>query len=333
MLSGCSTALMIGVYSVLSGGEFSFSMVLVAFTFTFGVAYFTGRYAVRVFLINRIRTIHRVIRNYKLGDESDTSIDMDKNEIKNVNQEVIDWAQTSNEELKALKEQETFRREFIGNLAHELKTPVFSIQGYILTLLEGGMDDPSVNTKFLERASKGVDRMTRIIEDLDVITKVESGKIPLKIDKLDLVDLTGEVMSDLQFKAKEKTISLKFNKSYVNPIMVFADRDRIAQVLINLISNAISYCESEGSIELRFFDMGENVLVEVSDDGPGIEEQHLNRLFERFYRIDKSRSRNVGGSGLGLSIVKHFIEAHNQTINVRSTVGKGSTFSFTLKRA
>ena len=225
-----------------------------------------------------------------------------------------------------------FRREFLGNLAHELKTPIFSIQGYILTLLEGGLEDESVNREFLKRASKGVDRMTKIVEDLDVINKFESERIKLDLKSFDVVQIAKEIMDDLEIKANERNIKLVFNTNYIDPILTTCDRDKIAQVFQNLISNAINYSEDDKQVEIRFYDIEDNVLIEVSDQGVGIEEKHLGRLFERFYRVDKSRARNKGGTGLGLAIVKHILEAHNQSISVRSSIGKGSTFSFTLKK-
>jgi two-component system phosphate regulon sensor histidine kinase PhoR len=218
----------------------------------------------------------------------------------------------------------------LGNLAHELKTPVVSVQGYILTLLEGGLEDPNVNTKFLERASKSVDRITTLLEDLDQITQMEVDQIQLHETRFDLVKLLNDVMEMLDSLAKEKDINIKFAKVY-EPIYVIADKAKIEQVLINLIKNSISYGNERGFTEIRFSALDGSVLVEVSDNGPGIETQELPRLFERFYRVEKSRNRNEGGAGLGLAIVRTILEAHNQSINVRSSVGVGTTFSFTLR--
>ena len=202
-----------------------------------------------------------------------------------------------------------------------------------MTLLEGGLEDESVNREFLKRASKGVDRMTKIVEDLDVITKFESERIKLDLKNFDVILLAKEIIDDLEIKANARSIKLVFNKEYRDSIMTIGDRDKIAQVFQNLITNAISYSNDGKQVEIRFFDIEDNVLIEVSDQGLGIEEKHLSRLFERFYRVEKSRARHQGGTGLGLAIVKHIVEAHDQTINVRSTIGEGSTFSFTLRKA
>jgi two-component system phosphate regulon sensor histidine kinase PhoR len=235
-------------------------------------------------------------------------------------------------EISHLRQQEQFRREFLGNLAHELKTPVFSVQGYIMTLLEGGLEDPAVNMKFLERAAKAVDRITNLLEDLDQITQMEVDKIVLNETRFDLVKLVSEVIEMLDSYAQEKNISISFDVNY-DPIFVVADKSKIEQVLVNLIKNSIAYGNENGKTQIRFSALDSLVLVEVTDDGPGIEQHELPRLFERFYRVEKSRNRNEGGAGLGLAIVRTILEAHNQTINVRSTVGVGTTFSFTLPSA
>ena len=259
---------------------------------------------------------------------------MNEDVLEKSEQEVMSWVDKNREEIEKLKLQEEFRREFLGNLSHELKTPIFSIQGYILTLLEGGLEDENINRTFLERASKGVDRMTGIVEDLDMITKIESERLKLNLDKVDVVDLAKEIIESLEIKAEKRKVKLMLDLKRIgsHEVNVLCDRDKIGQVLTNLINNSINYSVENGRTEVRFFDLEDNVLIEVSDDGVGIKEEHLPRLFERFYRVDKSRSRNEGGTGLGLAIVKHIVEAHGQTINVRSTEGKGSTFSFTLRK-
>lgn len=256
---------------------------------------------------------------------------MMNNVIQEVEVESKKWTEARNNEISKLKEQDEFRREFLGNLAHELKTPVFSIQGYILTLLEGGLEDDTVNRSFLERASKATDRMTMILEDLDKLTKMEVGKIELHLSHFNIVELITDVFDELEMKAKKKYIKLRFARDF-DPIFVHADRSKIGQVLTNLISNSISYGVQDGETQIRFYIMDNIVTIEVSDNGPGISEEDLPRLFERFYRVEKSRNRNEGGSGLGLAIAKHFIEAHGQTINVRSTLGVGSTFTFSLDK-
>ena len=235
-------------------------------------------------------------------------------------------------EILEMKASETYRREFIGNVSHELKTPIFNIQGYILTLLDGGLYDEEVNMKYLKRASKSVDRMINIVEDLEVITRLETEKTELEIAEFNIVELAKDVLDQLELKANESKIELSIQKEILTEF-VLGDSDKIQQVFANLVSNSIKYGKEGGRTEVRFFDMTENILIEIADNGIGISEIDLPRLFERFYRVDKNRSRKIGGTGLGLAIVKHIIEAHNQSINVRSTVDVGSTFSFILKKA
>jgi two-component system phosphate regulon sensor histidine kinase PhoR len=235
-------------------------------------------------------------------------------------------------EVKELRNVENYRKEFIGNLAHELKTPVFNIQGYIHTLLDTDLNDVELNRKFLSRAGASTDRLADLIQDLDQITSFESGNIPLEITRFDVVKMAKETIEMLEESAIQKQIRLRLRNSNEKPIMVEGDRKRISQVFINLIVNSINYGKENGETRVRFYDMGDNVLIEIADDGIGIAMEHLPRIFERFYRVDKSRSRNEGGSGLGLAICKHIIDSHNQSISVRSTEGVGSTFSFTLKK-
>ncbi|HIP35277.1 MAG TPA: sensor histidine kinase [Crocinitomix sp.] len=294
------------------------------------IAFFTFSFLIEKFINKKIKLVYRIISSQKLGENKDVKITEDV--LEKLSVDTAHWAMTQKNQIELLKQQNEFRKEFLGNLAHELKTPVFSVQGFILTLLEGGLEDETVNRVFLEKALNGVDRITALLEDLDDISKIEYDNLNLKIKSFDIVDLTQKVFDTVLSKAKRKNITLEFNKLY-HPIFVKADKDKIAQVLINLINNAISYSPEGKTITLRFHNIDKKtILIEVADNGLGIEAKHLPRLFERFYRVDKSRARNVGGSGLGLAIVKHIIEAHNQTINVRSTIGKGSTFSFTLEK-
>lgn len=304
-------------------------VALLVFIGSFAIVY----YAIESFIDSKIRLIYKTIHTLKspkaTGKEE---IDMRKDILGEVNREVKDWARDKASEIRELRQRDDFRKEFIGNLAHELKTPIFNIQGYILTLLEGALDDPEINHKFLMRASKSVDRMILITNDLDTISRFESGRMELKLEKVDVVELTKDVIEGLEMAAKSKLVKLRLDKKYDKPIWVKADRFRIGQVLTNLISNAINYGKTEGNCIVSFYDLDENILVEVSDDGPGIAEEHLPRLFERFYRVDKSRSRNMGGTGLGLAIAKHIVEAHGQSINVRSKEGEGTMLSFTLTK-
>ena len=285
------------------------------------------------FIDHRLKHLFRMINSGKEYPSKKKESNIAEDPITNAEEATEKWVNERQKEIAKLKEQEAFRREFLGNLAHELKTPVFSIQGYILTLLEGGLEDKNVNRKFLERASKATERMTSILEDLDDLMKMEVNRFELNITKFDIVELAEEVIDSLEIPSKEKKITLQFDKKY-NPIYVKADRGRIAQVFTNLISNAINYNNPGGTATIRFYAMEDAIVTEVSDNGPGISEKNIPRLFERFYRVEQSRNRNEGGSGLGLAIVKHIVETqHKQTISVRSTVDVGSTFSFTLNKA
>ena len=252
--------------------------------------------------------------------------------IENAEENVQQWQKFQIKEISKLKEQEAFRREFLGNLAHELKTPIFSIQGYILTLLEGGLEDDKINRKFLERASISTDRIVGILEDLDNITKMEDEKFQLKMESFDIVKLAKETFESLELMAEEKNITFKLEDSG-GPSFVVADREKIGQVLTNLVRNSIAYGNKGGLTSITIFTIDELTTIEVTDNGIGINETELARLFERFYRVEKSRTRNEGGSGLGLSIVKHIIESHNQKISVKSTPGVGSQFHFSLDKS
>ena len=306
--------------------------LVIQFLFIGAFGYILILFLLKKLITEKIRVLYRTIHSFKIN-KGDFPLNMNEDVLGATEKEVLSWVAGRRIEIDKLKEQEIFRREFIGNLAHELRTPVFSIQGYILTLLEGGLEDNKINRKFLERASKGVDRMTNILEDLDNITKLESERIKINTKKVDIVDLSTEILESFELKAKEKNIKLKLDMKTLDPIYVSCDRDKIGQVLTNLINNAMNYGNDDGYVKVRFFDFEDNILVEVADNGIGIDKKHLNRLFERFYRVDKSRSRHDGGTGLGLAIAKHIVEGHGQMINVRSTLGEGSTFSFTLKKA
>ena len=288
-------------------------------------------FLLETFINQKIRLLYRMIQNYKLS-KNEININMKEDVLSASETDIFEWVKTNRAEFAKLKQEEKFRREFIGNLAHELKTPIFSIQGYILTLLEGGIDDNNVNRKFLNIALNGVERMNQIISDLDMITKFESERIDLEFKENDLVLICKDIMESLALKAKEKQVTIQFSKNYDSAINVLCDKSKISQVFQNLIVNAVNYSENKSIVSIRFINLGKNILIEIEDEGIGIDEKHLSRLFERFYRVDKSRARNEGGTGLGLAIVKHIIEAHGHQIQVRSTVGKGSTFYFTLSK-
>jgi two-component system phosphate regulon sensor histidine kinase PhoR len=325
------TAITAGV-RLLFTGEAPWVELAAIFVLTFAVSWMVFYKSLQLFIYDKIKLIFRNMHSMRVERDA-FELDMSKDVLGDVNKKVVDWAEDRMAEIKDLREKENFRKEFVGNVAHELKTPIFSIQGYILTLLEGALEDPNFNRKFLLKAAKSVERMTMIVEDLDTITQFESRNLKIEPEKIDIVELAREVMESREQQADARKIKLRFAKNYDRPIFVRADAFRISQVLINLITNSINYGKEGGRTTLSFFDMDEQILVEVEDDGPGIAPEHLPRLFERFYRVDKSRSRHQGGTGLGLAICKHIIEAHKQTMQVRSEVGKGSVFSFTLKKA
>ena len=300
----------------------------------FIVIYLIVKYVIEKFIYEKIRVIYKTISNIKgtknLIKEEGVK---DKNLLESVNQEVLDWVKDRRKEIEDLKKLEIYRREFIGNVSHELKTPIFNIQGYVLTLLDGGLDDPTINKEYLLRTEKSINRMISIVQDLEAIAQLESGELKLEFSKFDIISLIKEVFEFVEIKAKKRNVKLTINQGSDKYLMVYADKKRIRQVLSNLIENSIKYSgEKDPATIISFFDMDELMLIEVSDNGVGVSEADIPRLFERFFRTDKSRSREQGGTGLGLSIVKHIIEAHKQTINVRSTIGVGTTFGFTLKK-
>lgn len=301
----------------------------------FTVSFFTYKYILDKFIYEKIRLIYKTIHELKSSKKSGKISLFNRNDIiEQANLEVQEWAETKAREVADLKKLEAYRREFLGNVSHELKTPIFNIQGYVLTLLDGGINDPQINRKYLERTEQSIERMINIINDLEVISRFEAGELKLEYENFDLVALASAVIDFSEIKAEKKNIRIYFAKGHESPLMVYADRKRIEQVLTNLILNSIKYGTENGRTKISFFDMDENILVEVTDSGLGIPREELPRIFERFYRGDRSRTRKTGegGSGLGLAIVKHIIEAHQQTINVRSMPGVGSTFAFTLRK-
>ncbi|HDR51107.1 MAG TPA: sensor histidine kinase [Mariniphaga anaerophila] len=310
-------------------------LVLLVFIIVFFLAaYFYVMFVINKYISDKIRPVYKTIKDLplsgkKLAEKSSDSTNL----LSNVKFEVEEWAKAQMKEIERLKELERYRKEFVGNVSHELKTPIFNIQGYILTLIEGGLDDPKINMLYLKRTEKSIDRMVSIVEDLESITKLESGELKLNMVKFDIVKTVKDVFEMEHWQAKERSISLEIVNPPHKPVFVKADRNRILEVLTNLIVNGIKYGKKEGYVQVSFHDLDDNLMVEVSDNGIGIEKKHLPRVFERFYRADKSRSREQGGTGLGLSIVKHIIEAHNQSIHVRSVVDQGTTFNFTLEKA
>ncbi|MCZ2248584.1 MAG: sensor histidine kinase [Bacteroidia bacterium] len=290
--------------------------------------------ALKILIYDKIKRIYTTIHDLKSSkDFSMENLDLSKDIFTKINTDVSQWAVHNKNEIEQLKKLELYRREFVGNVSHELKTPIFNIQGYILTLLDGGLHDDSINMDYLTRASKSVERMISIVEDLDTISQMESGELKLEYEKFDIVALANEVLIGSEMRASSRNIKLQFDENYTKPIMVSADKHFIRQVISNLVVNSIRYGKQGGQTTIKFNDLYQHVVVEVIDNGIGIAKHHLPRIFERFFRLDKSRSREHGGTGLGLAIVKHIIEAHNQTIDVKSTEGEGSVFTFTVEKA
>jgi len=290
-------------------------------------------YTLNTFIFEKINPIYKTIENISLTKEELRKKLEGKDVIQEVNSMVINWARNKTKEIKKLRRLERYRKEFLGNVSHELKTPIFNIQGYVLTLLDGALDDQEINREYLERTEKSINRMISIIEDLESISRLETGELILEHENFEIVQLVKDIYDLQEITSSKYDIELSFDRKYDKAILVKADKDRITEVLNNLIVNSIFYGNKGGKTTLSFDEMGDTILVNVTDNGIGIEEDEIPRLFERFYRTDKSRSRDRGGTGLGLSIVKHIIEAHNQTITVRSTPGVGSSFSFTLAKA
>ncbi|MFS4484307.1 sensor histidine kinase [Hyunsoonleella sp. 2307UL5-6] len=289
------------------------------------------QYRVERYIYRRVKTIYDDLTLLESTSLTRGAITTD---MATLTQEIDKFARDKKLEIETLKVREQYRKEFLGNVSHELKTPLFTIQGYILTLLDGAMDDAKIRKKYLKRANSAVERLGYIVSDLDLITKLEAGNLRLQPEVFNIIELVNEVFGMVEMRANEKKITLTFDRDYDNPIMVRADKERIQQVLVNLIINSLKYGRIKGTTEVSIENLIKNkAIVRVTDNGEGIEKNHLARLFERFYRVDKSGSRREGGSGLGLSIVKHIIEAHDERIYVESEYGVGSEFSFTLEKA
>jgi len=296
----------------------------------FFISFLSIRYSVEKFIYGKIRLIYKTIHSVKMTRDVKSRLRRDSHIMETVEQDVAEWEREKQGEIDRLKQLEQYRRDFIGNVSHELKTPLFNIQGYVLTLLDGALDDPDINRVYLKRTENSVERLIRIVEDLNEISELESGQIKLTRVKFDIQALAKEVQEMLEMKANKKNVHFHI-VTHEKPVWVFADRERIRQVLTNIMDNAIRYRNSvEGRIKVSFFEMDEYILTEVSDNGIGIGQEEIPRVFERFYRTDRGRIATKKGRGLGLAIAKHIIEAHDETIHCRSTVGVGTTFGFTL---
>ena len=299
----------------------------------FVVSFIITLIIIELLIYKKIKSIHETLNKFKTQKDEDTFMSFSKSDLLNdIVKEVEIWAQTRKDEIEKLNKLEVYRREFLGNVSHELKTPIFNIQGYITTLLDGALEDPTINKDYLQRTEKNVERMITIVEDLQAITQLETGVMVLEKEKFDIIKLIKEVFESQELKAKEKRINFVLQNDPDKPVFVNADKFRIRQVLTNLIVNSVKYGKDDGETRVKLSDALQNIQIEIADNGIGIGKEHLPRLFERFYRVDKSRSRDQGGTGLGLAIVKHIIEAHEQKINVLSTEGVGSVFTFMLEK-
>ena len=313
-------------------GEFSIESIfslnfLLLFILCSTVVYVIGAFFVKFFLYNSVRVISDEIFQSDVDSTVTTNMEDLLRKIKQYDDD-------QKSEISEMKKQETFRREFIGNLAHELKTPLFTSESYILTLLDGAIDDDEVNKKYLKIAGKAIHRLNLIVKDLDLITKIESGESEIQRTDFDIINLAQNVFEMLEITASKRNIKLILEFNDKLPLRVNADNEKIQQVLTNLIENSIKYGKENGTTELVIQELTENkIIVRVTDNGLGIKEKHFNRLFERFYRVDQSGSRKGGGSGLGLAIVKHIMDAHDEKIYIESEFGVGSEFSFTLEKS
>ena len=305
--------------------------LLIFMLLVFVTSFIITQYRAKRFIYNRIKKIYDEV---SILNEDEFSKEYATTDIDALSKSVQEYVQGKRIEIKNLTERDSFRKDFLGNVAHELKTPLFTVQGYILTLIEGAVNDKLIRDKYLGRASKGVERLVAIVKDLDMIAKLETEGLKMNIEVFNIIDLIQNVFDLLEMRSKKRNITLQFDKIYEFPVFVKADKERIEQVLINLIVNSVKYGKINGITTLGIESYTENkFIIKVVDNGEGIKQEHISRLFERFYRVDQSRSREQGGSGLGLSIVKHIIEAHNETILLKSTFTEGSEFSFTLKKA
>ncbi len=324
------------IYIVVFRALFSFQLIplLIINVLLFIFVFFTFRFTLEKFIYQKIKLIYKTIYNLKRQKGARTEPrEMQQTTIEQVNQEVLEWGEKKKLEIEQLKKAEAYRRDFLGNIYHELKNPIFNIQGYVLTLLDGGLEDNTINRDYLLRTEKSINRIIAIVEDLETISNLETSQVQLKLQPFDIIELVRDVFESLEIKAKKRKKDFYLAEKYDRPILVLADIKWIRQVLINLVDNSIKYGNpKEGRTKVSFFDLDENILIEVTDDGPGISEHELPRVFERFYRTESARSREKSGTGLGLAIVKHIIEAHDQTIDVRSRPGVGTTFGFTLKK-
>lgn len=328
--SGLTAIVLISISACCSGTRLW--IVFVGVISAFVAVYSVTLYLLNRFIFEKINPIYKIIHSLNLPFKQFKKQLNSRDFVSEIYRDVQYWAEEKSQEIDRLKEMENYRKEFLGNVSHELKTPIFNIQGYVLTLLDGALNEPEINRQYMEKTEKSINRLISIVEDLESISKLETKTLNLNFEKFNIVRLVDEIFETQEIRANKKGIRLQFDKEYDRALQVYADRKRIFQALSNLIVNSIVYGKEGGKTVVSFLDLDENVLIEVRDNGIGIARKDIPRIFERFYRADKSRSREQGGTGLGLAIVKHIIEAHQQTISVRSTPNEGTSFIFTLKK-
>jgi two-component system, OmpR family, phosphate regulon sensor histidine kinase PhoR len=325
-----ATPVSIGVYFY----EDSWKVALTFFAILLIGGYTIIAFVLERFIYRKIKLIYKLISQTKATRREETYYKyiLPQKSIDEVKEDVEAWAEKRNEEIALLKKNEQFRKEFLQNLSHEFKTPVFAIQGYVDTLLDGALNNPDVNKKFLEKSSRNIERLTNLLKDLDEISRLEMGELTINSENFIIQDLIKEVFESVSLEREQKNIQLSIKKGCEAPLTVFADKGKFRQVLQNLVENSIKYGKQNGNTTASIYKTDDKkILIEISDDGIGIAENDVSRIFERFYRTEEGRSRDVSGSGLGLSICKHIIEAHGQSIHARSTEGVGTTIGFTLE--
>ena len=320
-----------GISYIMYSKQFGINSIVIAILVLFFFFFFIIQYRAEHFIYRRLKKIYEDV---SILDVNDLKRESTTTDIEKLSKSMQKFVEGKRLEIKNLTERDSFRRDFLGNVAHELKTPLFTVQGYILTLMEGAVNDKEIRMKYLERANKGAERLVAVIKDLDMIAKLENDGLKLNIDVFNMLELIQNVFDLLEMKAKKRNLTLQFDKIYEFPVFVKGDIEKIEQVLINLIVNSIKYGKPNGTTIVGVENYNDTkFIIKIIDNGEGIEKEHISRLFERFYRVDQSRSREQGGSGLGLSIVKHIVEAHDENILLKSTYGEGSEFSFTLEKA
>ena len=333
-VSAIVQTLLVSFISYKLSGDLNVAIVLISFFVAFVLSFLIIYFIYNSIIYSKIDKLYLLVKSQQPKEIPNTEFQLDEvDAIDRLEDEIQKLALERNKEAEQKRHLDSYRKEFLGNVSHELKTPIFNIQGYVSTLIDGGINDPSINVEYLKRADKSVDRMIQIIDDLETISQLEIGTLELELELYDIAQQIKDILEALELQAKKQNIKLQLAKKYDKPIFVKADKFRIRQVLVNLITNSIKYGKEGGKTTISLNLFNEQVIVEIKDNGIGIAEKHLPRLFERFYRVDKGRSREQGGTGLGLAIVKHIIEAHGETIDVSSIVNEGTIISFTVKRA